>query len=268
MVRAATCFVLLASFLLCNPTGTPGQSPSQGGRAAPDSGCAAAVPFGPGERMEFDVRLGAVRVGRAQVEVGDLESVRGNLTYVVDWTIRGGIPLARIDDHYRSWIDVRTLASRRYVQDIHQGRRKRLRHFELYPEDLRYDWVGVEEGLPLLSDRPLDDLSFVFYLRSVPLEVGRTLTFNRYFREHGNPVRVEVLRREVVEVPAGTFSAIVVRPVVRSSGLWDEDSEAEVHFSDDAERRLLRIRVRSPIRGFLSLQLTGSSPGEVLDAAC
>jgi hypothetical protein len=268
VVRVTAYLLLLASTTLVPTPAAMGQSPSQGDRAPPNLDCAARVPFGVGERMEFTVRLGALGVGRAQVEVTGLETVRGHLTYLVDWTIRGGIPLARLNDHYRSWIDVRSLASRRYIQDIHQGRRKRLRHFEIHPEELRYDWVGVERGLPLLSDHPLDDISFVYYMRSIPLEVGDTFTFNRYFREHGNPVKVEVLRREEIQVPAGTFPAIVVRPVVQDSGLWGEDAEAEVHFSDDSERRLLQIRLRAPIRGFLTLQLTGSSPGDVLNAAC
>ena len=230
--------------------------------------CATPVPFGVGERMEFSVQWGVLSVGEAQVAVTGVDTVRGHPTYVLDWTLQGGIPLARVNDHYRSWMDVRSLASRRYIQDIHQIRRERLRHFELYPEERRYDFVGVEEGLDLLSDTPLDDISFVFYLRTLPLELDEELTFNRYFREHGNPVRVQVRRREEVTVSAGTFPSVVVRPIIRSRGLWDEDSEAEVHLSDDDDRRILRVRMRAPALGSLTMELASFTPGEPLRGIC
>ncbi len=236
--------------------------------APPFVGCPSPVPFGEGERMDFSVQWGAVNVGEAHVAVTGLEEVRGHLTYVLDWRLRGGVPLARVNDHYRSWMDVETLASRRYIQDIRQLRRERIRHFELYPEEKRYDWVGRDLGLPLVSDHPLDDLSFVFYLRTLPLEVGDELTFHRYFREHGNPVTVQVLRREAVTVPAGTFPSLAVRPIIRSRGIWDEDSEAEVHLSDDGERRILRVRMRAPALGSLTMHLTGFTPGTPLHGIC
>ena len=40
---------------------------------------------------------------------------------------------------------------------------------------------------------------------SIPLEIGRTYTFNRYWKNDGNPVTIKVLRREKVKVPAGEF---------------------------------------------------------------
>ena len=230
--------------------------------------CPAPVPFGVGERMDFEVRLGRLRVGEAQVQVLRVESVRGHRAYLLDWTLEGGIPLARVNDHYQSWMDVETLASRRFVQDIHQIRRERLRHFELYPEEGWYERVDAQVEYDLVSDRPLDDVSFVFYARTLDLEVGDTITLNRYFREHGNPVTLEVLRREEIEVPAGTFQAMVIRPVIQSRGLWDEDSEAEVYISDDPDRLILRVTTRVPIIGSLSLHLRDARAGLRLVGNC
>jgi hypothetical protein len=197
-----------------------------------------------------------------------VETVRGHPSYRLDWVLKGGIPLARVDDHYQSWMDVRTLASRRFIQDIHQLRRQRLRQFEMYPEERRYEQVDVDEEFELVSDRPLDDISFVFYARTLPLEVGERVTLNRYFREHGNPVTLEVLRREVVEVPLGTFEALVIRPIIKSRGLWDEDAEAEVYISDDADRLVLKVSTRMSLLGSLSLHLTRRTRGVPLAGSC
>lgn len=230
--------------------------------------CAAVVPFGVGEVMDYQVQLGRLRVGDATVRVAGIETVRGHRTYRIDWRVEGGIPLARVNDHYQSWMDVETLASRRFIQDIHQVRRKRLRHFEIYPEELRYEWVNEARHFELLSDRPLDDISFVYFVRTLDLQVGETHTLDRYFREHGNPVVLEVLRKERIEVPAGTFDAIVVRPIVQSRGLWDEGGEAEVYISDDEDRLLLKVRSRVPLVGSLSLHLRGVRKGLPLVGTC
>jgi hypothetical protein len=230
--------------------------------------CIASVPFGVGEVMEYQVRLGRLNVGEARVRVAGVENVRGHRTYLLDWRVEGGVPLARVDDHYRSWMDVRTLSSRRFIQDIKQIRRERLRHFELYPEERRYERIDPDIEYDLLSDRPLDDISFVFYVRTLDLEVGETITLNQYFREHGNPVTLEVLRKEQVEVPAGTFDAVVVRPIVRSRGLWDEGGEAEVYLSDDPDRVILKVTSRVPVIGSLSLHLTGVRRGLPLSGQC
>ena len=83
---------------------------------------AAVVPFGPGERLEYQVKLGPFSVGGAMMQVVDVEPVRGHPSYYVSWLIKGGLPLARVDDHFESWIDVETLATRRSLKKVREVR--------------------------------------------------------------------------------------------------------------------------------------------------
>ena len=63
------------------------------------------------------------------------------------------------------------------------------------------------------------------------------------------------LRRDTVEVPSGRYPTVVVRPSIRARGLFAEDGEAELWFSDDSRRMLVQLRSR--FAGFsLSLYLT------------
>ena len=93
------------------------------------------------------------------------------------------------------------------------------------------------------TSEPLDDVAFLYYARTLPLEVGETYTINRYFREDGNPVVLRVLRKETIRMPAGTFNTIVVQPIIQTDGLFGEGGEAEVYFTDDARRP---VRLRGP----------------------
>jgi hypothetical protein len=112
---------------------------------------------------------------------------------------------------------------------------------------------------------PLDDGSFLYFLRTIPLEVGKEYSFDRYFRPDRNPVRIQVLRRERIRVPAGTFDAVVIRPIIKARGVFSENGRAEVWLTDDSRR--LMIQMKSHMRlGSLSLYLKSyrlaSSPAD------
>lgn len=226
----------------------------------------APLPFGPGERAVYQVRLGPLSVGQGVMEMPGITRIGNHRTYHARFTLAGGIPFARVDNTLESWIDVEGLFSRRFKQDQKEVNFERKRTFFFDPERGTYRTDGGEEG-ELASREPLDDVSFLYYARTLPLEVGQTYTLDRYYREDGNPVVLKVLRRETITVPAGTFRTIVVRPVIQTRGLFGEGGEAEVYFSDDSRRLLVQIRSRVPVVGSLSLHLREYTPPEGRRAA-
>ena len=209
--------------------------------------------FGVGERLIYEVRFGPIRVGEASMEVVGIEPFRGRDAYHTRFLLRGGTAFFRVNDRYESWFDARTMESLRYAQQIDQGSYERERVFDIFPDRQTYTESGKPEAFPSVAD-PLDDGSFLYFLRTIPLEVGRSYEFNRYFRLDRNPVRVTVLRRERIRVPAGTFDAVVVRPTIKTTGIFSEGGRAEVWFADDSTRRMLQMRSRLSF-GSLSLQL-------------
>jgi hypothetical protein len=229
---------------------------------------AANVPFGLGERATYAVRLGRLgTVGQGSMQILGVETVDRRPTYRTRMQIAGGIPLARVDDTFESWIDVNGLFSRRYHQDQKEVNFERVRKFDFFPERRAYRRTDTGETGTLPTDRPLDEVSFLYYARTLPLRVGETYTLNQYFREDGNPVVLRVLRKERVRVPAGTFETIVVQPVIRTRGLFGEGGQAEVFFSDDDRRVLVMLRSRVRLIGSLSLHLQEYQPGQPHAAA-
>jgi hypothetical protein len=160
-------------------------------------------------------------------------------------------------------MDVETLASLRHRQETREGSRERERQFEIFP-DRRVYVENDQEPKPTV-EQPLDDGSFLYFIRTIPLEVGQEYSFDRYFRPDRNPVRVQVLRRERVSVPAGTFNAIVIRPIIKAKGVF-ENGRAEVWLSDDSRRLILQIKSKMRI-GSLNLFLRSFSPGTTPDSS-
>lgn len=256
----------LLLLLLATPLGwgsaLSAQSPELPDRVVPRVVPPASVPFGPGEDLLFDVRLGALgRRGEARMAVLGLEEVRGRMTYHTLLQIQGGLWFAKVNDRYESWFDVINLVTRRFHQDINEISYKRRRELEIFPEERRFERTDNGQSGEIPTELPLDDLSFFYFVRTLPLEVGDEYTLSRYFRESGNPVRIRVLRQDTVTVPAGTFETVVVQPIIQTSGLFGQGGEAELHFTNDERHLLVYMRSKVHLIGALSLHLRELAEG-------
>ena len=202
-------------------------------------GARAAVPFNVGEELTYKATFGGIPAGTARMRVDGIETVRGRQAYHLVFTIDGGVPLFRVHDRYDSWVDVQTLASLRHRQQINEGRYKRTTVYEIYPERAAY-----EEGGSVYASvaHPLDDGSFIYAIRTAAIRVGETRRDDRYFRPDRNPVVLTGLRREIVRVGAGNFAATVVRPSIKANGIFSENGDAQVWFSEDARRYPLLVK--------------------------
>jgi hypothetical protein len=199
------------------------------------------VPYAVGERLEYDVKFGRLRVGSGSMEVAGIQDVRGRETWHTVFQVRGGTFFYRVNDTYESWIDRQTGNSLRFKQDLNEGSRDVERQFEIFPERSVFQETG-EDSLQTSVRNPLDDGSFLYFIRTIPLSVGETYVFERYFRPDRNPVTIRVLRKERIEVPAGEFDAIVIQPVIKTKGIFSENGHAEIWLSDDDNRIMLQMK--------------------------
>jgi hypothetical protein len=220
----------------------------------------AARPFAPGEKLQYDVRFGPIKAGTGSMEVRGVETVRGRPAYHTVFQVKGGVPGFRVHDVFESWFARDDLASLRFHKEQDEGPKERSSRFEIFPERRTYDDLRDDKGELPSAAHPLDDGSFLYYIRTVPLVVGQTYRFEQYFKPDRNPVTIRVLRRERVTVPAGTFDAVVVQPTIKTNGIFSEGGRAEVWISDDDRRMILQLKSKLTF-GSLNLYLTKHTPG-------
>lgn len=215
--------------------------PSRAGaqRVATSGGEVALGPFDAGERLIYGVRVGPLGRGSAVMRLA-IDTIRGRTVYHTSFKIDGALLFFRVDDLYESWFDPRTFTSLRYRQQIDQGPYERNRTYEIFPD--RGVYLEPDQREVPTVDRPLDDAAFLYFLRTIPLEVGRTYTFNRYFKPDRNPVRVTVVRRERIRIPAGEFDSIVLHPRIKAKGIFAENANAEVWVQDGGDRLVLQMK--------------------------
>ncbi|MEO7359551.1 MAG: DUF3108 domain-containing protein [Gemmatimonadaceae bacterium] len=210
------------------------------------------VPFGVGERMDYDVRFLGGKKGEGSMEVREITDVRGRKAWHTVFKVAGRVLLLGVNITLESWFDVSTLNSLRFFQDQRYTGTKKVQHIDIFPERGMYKEDALEERVTVSN--PLDDGSFLYFVRSVPLEVGQKYSFQRYYKPDKNPVKIEVIRRETVTTSAGTFRTLVLRPEIKAGGLFAE-GKSQVWITDDSARMVVKLESELPV-GTLSLWLT------------
>ena len=217
------------------------------------------VPWGVGERLVYDVGFGPIKVGTGSMQVAGIEKIRGFTVYHTTFRVKGGTFFYRVNDLLESWFDTETMSSLQFRQDYQEGGRSREKTFMMYPERKTFTESGKSGEQPSVEN-PLDDGSFLYFIRTVPLEVGKSYEFHRYFRPDRNPVKIKVLRKERVKVPAGTFEAFVIQPIIKAKGIFSDKGEAQIWLAADSTRIMLQMKSKLSF-GTLNLYLKSYTAG-------
>ncbi len=226
--------------------------------------------FPVGERMEYSVTWGGIRLGTGSLAVEAIDTLRARETYRVAFEIEGGPPFYRVETRMASWIRPDPFRSLRFEQRQREGDYRRDRRIEMDSAARTYTRYDLKDGewrphpeeidVPI-PENVLDEVSYLYFARLLPLEPGVRYEFERYWKREGNPVVVEVLRREEIRVPAGKFRTVVLRPEIRTSGIFKEGGEAELYLTDDERRIPVRVKASMAI-GSGNFFLTKYESGE------
>jgi len=214
----------------------------------------ASYPFAVGEKLSYTAKLGMLTLGSGTLEVAALDTVRGVESFRLRFRLKGKTMFYSLDDVLESWIGTSDLNSRRFVQDFVENDKVTKRQYEIFPDSGFYREQGREASHETPPD-PLDDAAFFYFVRVTPLEVGKTYSYHRYFRKDKNPVTIEALKREKMELPDGSkIQCLVLHPTIDTKGLFSKRSETRIWLTDDTRRLPVQIRTKFPF-GTITLRL-------------
>src|SRR5687767_8793036 len=140
------------------------------------------LPFGAGERLHYRVsvkRLGTI--GEGVMSVDGPVDVRGTSTIALRSEIRARVGLIKTTERSESWIDPTRMASLRYRKRTRgMFARGEEQQVEVFPEERRWqDHRGRSGESPTAA--PLDELSFIYFLRTLPLTGDASDEVNRHY---------------------------------------------------------------------------------------
>ena len=211
--------------------------------------------FKAGERSVFDITYFGATAGQLELDVLPEKTVADRPTYhfrgIASSTSIFSL-FYRVNDVAESFMDTSGLFSHKFSLKLDESKQTR-DVLELYDQTKRkaYYWSklltaahGQQNDQSEIDLVPFtqDGLSSFFYVRTLPLEIGKIYEFPVVNNGKLRTVRVTAVRKEDITTKAGEFMAIVVKPEVVLDGVLQQNSgESFIWISDDANRQILKI---------------------------
>jgi Protein of unknown function (DUF3108) len=225
---------------------------------ASDAGAQAQLPFAPGEQCVYrgSNRLGRIGTGTMAVEGPVQEG--GRRTWLLRFDFRGRVGPVSISDQSRSWWDPAAGATVRYSKRERSPISRVTEEVRMDLEARRWQDEDGSAGA-MQTAQPLDELSFIYHLRTLRLADGDRYSLTRHYQPGRNPVTVRVIGRERMRVPAGEFRTVEVEMRVKDPERYGGEGVIRFHFTDDARRLPVRIESSVPGSGRMVLSLQSGS---------
>jgi len=216
------------------------------------------------ERLVYDVSWTGIKAGTAVQEV----TLKGGDLHIVSTVHSAGwlTPIFPVDDRTESVVARGAGAEaigmpKTYYEKINEGSFHTLKEAHFDPASLKVnskDHLKKAEKVDAITAKTFDSLSCVYFVRSSDLIIGKSLFVEIYdFKRLWN-TEVQVVRREEIDTPVGTFKTIVVKPLLKSEGLFARTGEVTVWLTDDRLRIPVKMTTKVKL-GKITATLVGGS---------
>jgi hypothetical protein len=194
-------------------------------------------PFTKGETLNFLIKYGFIQAGTASLQVSEVVDRTGR----TNWRL---LALAQSTGFFDSVYQVRNSVeslwdprehySHHYSEDRLEGRHttQNTITFDLNAKVARYQNGKV---YPIPSGVQ-DALSAFYFTRYQALPIGGSFSFDYHASKVTQKLEVKVLGRETVTTPAGTFSCVMIEPLLRAGGIFRNKGRLVIWVTDDARR--------------------------------
>jgi hypothetical protein len=229
-----------------------------------------ATPFAVGESIRYIIKYGVIPAGFATLEIISTETVSGRTAYRIlseAKTNKGTDLFFKVRDKNESWIDVQSLCSLQFRQDIREGGYTRRVESTYDHPARRFVYKKWRKGTETVKEGTIppfvhDVLSSLYYIRTQPLEVGTDFTMDANSGATTWPLTVHVHAREKMRVPAGTFDCYHLEPVLAGDGIFKASGQLEVWVTVDAPHIPILLRSKVMVGAF-DAEMTEFRPGQV-----
>ncbi len=226
--------------------------------------------FRGGEKLTFLVKFWIIPAGEVTMEVREMR-YRGYDVYSPLLTMKAAKLFSFFcpaKGEVKSYLDARKLYTHRYEEHFIASRHTYERltvydqrnHLATYDVPV-YDRMGkikkINKKKVRIPPNTQDILSLLYYVRTQDLKEGKVLTINANERQKNYRVKIKVLGKERITVPAGTFLAWVIEPI--SIQRLDKEKGVDkgtglIYLSADERKLLVLMKARTKL-GSVTVQL-------------
>jgi hypothetical protein len=228
-----------------------------------------------GEKQVLEVTYIGLAAGDFTMEALPIKKIADRNVYHLKGTVKSSAVLNlfyRLDDMIESFWDFEGLFSHRFHMSLDETKQTR-DVLELYDSEKKKAFYWNRRNQP---DKPpveskeyfdmpqfvQDSFTAIYYVRTLPLEMGKVYTFPVVSEGKGWDCVLTVIRHEMMDTPLGKRNTIVVRPQTRYNGVMkQEHGDSFIWLTDDDRRFVVRLEAKVKI-GSVAAQLKEVVLGE------
>ncbi|MDQ6800790.1 MAG: DUF3108 domain-containing protein [Acidobacteriota bacterium] len=205
--------------------------------------------FSAGETLDFELTWVAITGGGLRMTIGPIsgDPVHFRITSVAKSNSSLAF-LFKVRDQIESIVNRDDFSTIRYEKHLNEkGRAKD-------------DATSIDERRKIaIRQRPnhnveettvpkpvFDPLSLVYHIRQLPLEPGTVQRFSVFADGKLYTLDAKITRRESISTPAGNFNTIAVEPKMLAGGLFRDEGDLTIWYTDDA--RHIPVRIKSDLK--------------------
>jgi len=223
------------------------------------------LPFQPGEKLTFLLRWGVIPAGEAVLMVAPPEEINGEPAFHFVMTAESNSVLDlfyKVRDRIDAYTDRGMTRSLLYKNKQREGGTRRNIFVDFDWANNQVHYTNNQKKNPPVSLLPgaFDPLSVFYYLRCLDLESASVV--ERPVSDGKKCVigRGNIVKRETVTVPAGTYDTLLIEPDLKDvGGVFEKDRDAKIHIWVTADEHHIPVKIKSKVA-------VGSFVGELTKA--
>ena len=229
-----------------------------------------------GEKLVFDVTWMGIKAGEATLEARGVVQFNGRQAYHLVTTAQSAPFISkfyRVDDRndsYLAWGPLRSLQFEKQLREgnyrhnsqtafDHEGKVATFRYLDFGPvpkgvtrlEEAEKHTKYVQQEFPL-SSGALDELSVLYFVRTLRLAEGQTVTAKVFASKKNWDLEVKVLRRETLDTALGPRETFLVEPLLKFEGIFQQKGRVLVWLTQDPEHIPVLMKSEIKVGSFVS----------------
>lgn len=215
------------------------------------------------EKLVFDLTWTGIKAGTATQEITEeKDSIRvTSIARSADW-ISVFFPVEDKVESYLTKVAPPALGlPKNYRMKTREGGRRKDRELifdhgkgqAIYIDHLNGRKIDVA-----IKGNTYDPYSSFFYVRTLPLEVGKSVFVSILDMNELWNVEVLVLKKEKLKTIFGEVNTILIKPLIKSEGIFESKGEIFIWLTDDARRIPVKMKTKVMI-GSITATLVGGN---------
>ena len=214
------------------------------------------------EKLVFDLTWTGIKAGTATQEIIEEENTIRVVSTArsADW-ISVFFPVEDTVESVLTKVPSPSIGvPKHYRMKTREGSRRKDREINFDHEKLKAVYIDHMDGGKrtevTISGNTYDAYSCFYYVRTLPLEVGKSVYVSILDYDLVLNVEVQVLKKEKLDTILGKINTILIKPLIKSEGIFERQGPIFIWLTDDARRIPVKMKTKVKI-GSVTATLVG-----------